>query len=134
MKILLLEDDPQTAAFIRKGLEQAGFTVAHSGDGLAGLIMAQEEEFDLAVVDVMLPRLDGFGVVRKLRATTERPGHHPQRARCGRGPGKGTRERQRRLCDQTLCIRRAPGPDSCAAAARHGGGGADRADLRRPDA
>lgn len=69
MKILLLEDDPQTAAFIRKGLEQAGFTVAHSGDGLAGLVMAQEEEFDLAVVDVMLPRLDGFGVVRKLRAT-----------------------------------------------------------------
>ena len=42
MKILLLEDDPQTAAFIRKGLEQAGFTVAHSGDGLAGLVMAQE--------------------------------------------------------------------------------------------
>ncbi|MEI3000116.1 MAG: response regulator [Victivallis sp.] len=67
MKILLLEDDPQTAAFIRKGLEQAGFTVAHSGDGLAGLVMAQEEEFDLAVVDVMLPRLDGFGVVRKAR-------------------------------------------------------------------
>ena len=69
MKILLLEDDLQTAAFIRKGLEQAGFTVAHSSDGKSGLVMAQEEEFDLGIFDVMLPRLDGFSVVRKLRET-----------------------------------------------------------------
>ncbi len=68
MRILLVEDDALTASFIRKGLEQAGFSTIHAADGADGLFKATTEEFDLAVVDIMLPKLDGFTVVEKMRA------------------------------------------------------------------
>lgn len=60
MKILLIEDDARTAAFILKGLKQAGFTTVHAEDGKTGLFKAKTEEFDLAVIDIMLPVMDGF--------------------------------------------------------------------------
>jgi DNA-binding response OmpR family regulator len=68
MKILLIEDDAKTADFIVKGLQQAGFTTLHAADGAAGLEKAKTEEFDLAVVDIMLPEMDGFTVIEKMRA------------------------------------------------------------------
>jgi DNA-binding response OmpR family regulator len=67
MKILLIEDDKRTAAFIVKGLKQAGYAVEHSSDGVDGLFRAAEEEFDLAIIDIMLPRLDGLTVIDELR-------------------------------------------------------------------
>lgn len=68
MKILLIEDDSRTAAFILTGLKQAGFSVVHAEDGKIGLTKARTEEFDLAVVDIMLPVMDGFTVIEKIRA------------------------------------------------------------------
>ena len=68
MKILLIEDDARTAAFILKGLKQAGFTTVHAEDGKTGLFKAKTEDFDLAVIDIMLPVMDGFTVIEKIRA------------------------------------------------------------------
>ena len=68
MRILLIEDDPETSRFIRKGLEEAGHVVDHAGDGREGLLLAFDAEHDAVVVDRMLPGLDGLSIVRSLRA------------------------------------------------------------------
>ena len=68
MRILLIEDDPQTSRFVRKGLEEAGHVVDHAGDGKQGLLLALDAEHDVVVVDRMLPGLDGLSIVRSLRA------------------------------------------------------------------
>jgi len=67
MKILLVEDDERTAAFIVKGLKQAGYTVNHAPDGEEGLHFALNETYDLAIVDLMLPKLDGLSLISRLR-------------------------------------------------------------------
>ncbi|WP_372806869.1 winged helix-turn-helix domain-containing protein [Pontiella sp.] len=67
MRILLIEDDPKTAAFIIKGLGQEGFAVDHAADGEIGLHLASEFPFDAAVVDIMLPKRDGLSVIECLR-------------------------------------------------------------------
>jgi two-component system OmpR family response regulator len=67
MRILLVEDDERTAAFIMKGLKQAGFVVEHAQDGETGLYLAMIEQYDAAVVDIMLPLLDGLTLVERLR-------------------------------------------------------------------
>jgi len=67
MKILIVEDDVRTAAFIDRGLKQAGFVVEQAGDGLAGLELAMTEPFDVAVVDIMLPKMDGLTLIQELR-------------------------------------------------------------------
>jgi two-component system OmpR family response regulator len=67
MKILLVEDDERTAAFIIKGLKQAGYVVEHAPDGETGLMLAKNEDYATAVVDIMLPRLDGLSMVDQLR-------------------------------------------------------------------
>ncbi|MEI6055928.1 MAG: response regulator transcription factor [Lentisphaerota bacterium] len=67
MKILLIEDDKKTSAFIIKGLHQAGYTVEHSSDGVDGQFRATVESFDLMIIDIMLPRLDGFAVIDAIR-------------------------------------------------------------------
>jgi len=67
MKILLVEDDAKTANFIVKGLKQAGFRVEHSDNGVDGLFRGTTENFDVAVIDIMLPKLDGFALVEELR-------------------------------------------------------------------
>ena len=71
MHILIIEDDQQTAAYLRKGLEQSGHTVDHAADGKDGLFMAMEASFDLLVVDRMLPALDGLSIIRTLRAAEQ---------------------------------------------------------------
>lgn len=68
MRILIVEDDKPTAAFIAKGLQEAGFRICLAEDGETGLSKARTEPFDLAVLDIMLPRLDGFSVIRRIRA------------------------------------------------------------------
>jgi two-component system OmpR family response regulator len=67
MRILLLEDDPRTAAFIRKGLKEAGFVVEHLADGADGRFSATHETYDAAIIDVMLPGLSGLEVVKAMR-------------------------------------------------------------------
>ena len=68
MRILLIEDDPETSRFVRKGLEEAGHVVDHAGDGREGLLLAFDAEHEAIVVDRMLPGLDGLSIVRSLRA------------------------------------------------------------------
>lgn len=67
MKILIIEDDKATAEFVAKGLQDAGYQTEHAEDGVRGLEMAKSGTFDLAVVDIMLPGLDGFAVIRGIR-------------------------------------------------------------------
>lgn len=67
MKILVIEDEAKTAKFLKKGLGEAGFVVDVAGDGSDGLQLAREVEFDLIILDVMLPGLDGWRVLSSLR-------------------------------------------------------------------
>jgi two-component system, OmpR family, copper resistance phosphate regulon response regulator CusR len=67
MKILVIEDEMKTAKFLKKGLGEAGFVVDVANDGEDGLHLALELEFELIVLDVMLPGLDGWEVLTRLR-------------------------------------------------------------------
>jgi len=67
MRILVVEDDKKIASFIRKGLEQSGYAVDHVIDGEEALQMAQTNPYDAAVVDIMLPRMDGLSFIEELR-------------------------------------------------------------------
>ncbi len=67
MRILVVEDDPKIASFVVKGLKQSGFAVDAATDGEEGLLMARATKPDVAVVDVMLPKLDGLSLIRRLR-------------------------------------------------------------------
>ena len=68
MRILLIEDDKQAAAYLVKGLGEAGFNVEHASDGRDGLFLATSEPFDVVIVDRMLPGLDGLAIIQALRA------------------------------------------------------------------
>jgi two-component system OmpR family response regulator len=67
MRLLLVEDDPATAAYVAKGFREAGYVVEHAADGRDGLFRATEEHFDAIVADRNLPGLDGLSIVRILR-------------------------------------------------------------------
>ena len=67
MRALIIEDDPVIADFISRGLREAGFVIEHAADGEAGLGLATTEHFDVAVIDLMLPRLDGLSVIQSMR-------------------------------------------------------------------
>ncbi len=67
MRVLLVEDDLKTASFISRGLQQAGFIVDQVADGETGLGMALTETYDAAIVDLMLPKLDGLSLIDTLR-------------------------------------------------------------------
>ena len=68
MKILVVEDQPKTGDYLQKGLSEAGFVVDLVRDGPEGLHRASTEDYDLAVLDVMLPGMDGWQVLQRLRA------------------------------------------------------------------
>jgi two-component system OmpR family response regulator len=69
MKILLLEDDKETASFITRGMKEHGHQVDCADNGLDGLAMAQEGQYDVFIFDRMVPRLDGLRLARTLRDT-----------------------------------------------------------------
>lgn len=68
MRLLVIEDEIKVARFIERGLREEGFAVETAGDGESGLVKAQNGDFDLIILDVMLPVRDGFSVLRELRA------------------------------------------------------------------
>jgi two-component system, OmpR family, response regulator len=68
MRILLVEDDRKIASFVVNGLKAAGYAVDHAPDGEEGLHLALTEPYDTAIVDIMLPKLDGLAVIGKMRA------------------------------------------------------------------
>lgn len=67
MKILVVEDEPKTGDYLRLGLSEAGFVVDLARDGLDGLHLALTEAYDLAILDVMLPGIDGWQVLQGVR-------------------------------------------------------------------
>ncbi len=67
MRILFVEDDVKITEYILKGLKEAGFTVDHAADGEDGLYMALNESYDAAIVDIMLPKLDGLSLIEGMR-------------------------------------------------------------------
>lgn len=73
MRILVIEDEPKTGAYLKKGLEESGYRVDVASDGAEGLLLAQDEPYDVIVLDVMLPSMDGWSVLKALRATHPTP-------------------------------------------------------------
>ncbi len=67
MKILLVEDDADLAQFIRKGLKEEHYVVDVAADGEAGLALALDNSYDLMIMDIMLPKLDGLALCRRVR-------------------------------------------------------------------
>jgi two-component system OmpR family response regulator len=68
MRLLVIEDDPKLATFITGGLRQNGYAVDHAADGLDGLALARQGHYAAAVIDLMLPKLDGLALIETLRA------------------------------------------------------------------
>ena len=73
MRLLVIEDEPKTMAYLARGLEESGFVVDTARNGVDGLHLALTGDYDLVVLDVMLPGLDGWSVVEKLRVTKSMP-------------------------------------------------------------
>ena len=67
MKILIVEDEQKTGDYLKQGLSEAGFVADLARDGVDGLHLALTDDYDLVVLDVMLPRLDGWQVLREIR-------------------------------------------------------------------
>lgn len=73
MKVLIVEDEPKTADYLERGLREQGYVVDVARDGLDGKHMALEYEYDVIVLDVMLPGTDGFSVLHALRERRQTP-------------------------------------------------------------
>lgn len=73
MRILIVEDEPKAGAYLLKGLSESGFVVDLAINGLDGLAHARAQSYDLIVLDVMLPGLDGWQVLRELRRESDTP-------------------------------------------------------------
>ena len=71
MKILVIEDDQEAAGYMVKGLSESGHVADHAEDGETGFMMARGSEYDVLIVDRMLPKLDGLSVVENLRREGE---------------------------------------------------------------
>ena len=71
MRILVVEDEPKTADYLRKGLSESGYSVEVALNGLDGLHLIQETAFDLIILDVMLPGLDGWQLLAQIRKRPE---------------------------------------------------------------
>lgn len=67
MRLLLIEDDEKMANLVRKGLREEGYNVVHAADGETGLHLALSEKFDAAVLDIMLPGIDGLAILDEVR-------------------------------------------------------------------
>ncbi len=68
MRLLIIEDDATAATYLRKGLTESGHVADHAADGALGLEMAQSGQYDVLIVDRMLPVMDGLSVIENLRA------------------------------------------------------------------
>ena len=73
MRILIVEDEPKTAAYLKKGLDENGFVVDIAGDGETGLHLASSRIYDLVVLDAMLPGRDGWSVLQEMQREPHTP-------------------------------------------------------------
>ena len=104
-RILIVEDEEKIARFVTLELEHEGYQVEHAADGRTAVDLALERDYDLILLDVLLPQLNGMEVLRRVRKHKDVPvimvnGH---RARCRDGQGGRARRRRRRLPDQAVC-------------------------------
>src|SRR3978361_17847 len=73
MRITVTDEEQKALAYIKKGLEEAGYSVDTASDGAEGLILAREENYDVIVLDVMLPTMDGWAVLKNVRTLKATP-------------------------------------------------------------
>lgn len=69
LRVLVIEDDQDVAAYLIKGLKESDYVVDHAADGKTGLLMAAGEDYDVMIVDRMLPGMDGLNIIKTVRAT-----------------------------------------------------------------
>ena len=119
MRILLVEDEAKVSSFVARGLTEERFAVDVAADGKAGLDLATTYHYDLVILDLMLPTLDGSQVLRR-HSQGERsgPGPDPDRSRRGGGQSRQFRGRSRRLPDQAIRLCRTAGSGESFAPAR----------------
>ena len=111
MRILLVEDDEKIASFILGGLRQSGFAVDHAANGLDGLHLATTEPYAVAIIDVMLPGMDGLKVIEEVRRRKiNTPIIILSAKRSVEDRVRGARDRQRRLPVQAVLLFRTAGP------------------------
>ena len=73
MRLLVIEDEPKLADYLHKGLSENGYVVDVAADGIRGRLLACEGEYDLVLLDLMLPGIDGFGVLKAMRERGQTP-------------------------------------------------------------
>ena len=73
MRILIVDDEPKTGDYLRKGLAESGFVTDVAHTGRDGLGMAIEKDYDVVVLDVMMPEMDGWAVLKQLRTHKKTP-------------------------------------------------------------
>ena len=132
MRLLIIEDDRDAAEYLVKAFREVGHVADWSADGEDGLAMALDGDYDVLVVDRMLPKRDGLSVISALRAQKRRDaGADPLGARPGRRPREGPARRRRRLSAEALFVRRAAGARRGAGAPPRRARGGDRLPRRR---
>ena len=72
MRILVIEDEKKIAGFIKRGLKEEGYAVDTASDGEEGYYLARTNDYDLILLDVMLPKIDGIKLCKKLRKDSEK--------------------------------------------------------------
>ena len=108
MRVLVVEDEAALAEGVRRGLEAEGFATDVARNGVDGLWMATEHPYDVIVLDILLPGMNGYKVCAELRAAgvlDADPDAHRQGRRARRG--RGARHRRRRLRHEAVLLRRA---------------------------
>ena len=99
MKLLLVEDDAEGAAYLKKALSEAGHTVDHATGGRQGLLLAAGEPYDVIVLDRMLPQMDGLAILRTIRASAVKTPGRAARADL-RASARETRALAASLCPE----------------------------------
>ena len=120
MRILVVEDDKKIASFVVNGLKQSGYAVDHSADGEKRPDHGAVHPYDAAVVDIMLPKLDGLSLIQQLRAKGIRMPVLILSAKASVDDRvQGPAGRRRRLPDQAVRVLRTAGPHPGAHPPRH---------------
>ena len=111
MRILVVEDDLEAQRYLVNGLKEAGHVVDDAADGEIGLTLALSRPYDVAIIDRMLPKMDGLKLVAEIREHgNAMPVLFPERTLRSRRPRKRPEGRRRRLSHQALRLRRTARP------------------------